>query len=35
VWGEYFRGMIDAVRVYNRALTPGEMQTEIKPGVGR
>ena len=25
VWGEYFRGLIDEVRVYNRALAPAEI----------
>ena len=29
VWGEYFRGMIDEVRVYNRALTAAEIQTDM------
>ena len=29
VWGEYFRGLIDEVRVYNRALTGGEIQTDM------
>src|SRR5205085_4077663 len=26
IWGEYFKGLIDEVRVYNRALAPSEIQ---------
>ena len=29
VWGEYFRGVIDEVRVYNRALTAAEIQSDM------
>ena len=29
VWGEYFQGQIDEVRVYNRALSPSEIQTDM------
>jgi hypothetical protein len=29
IWGEYFRGLIDEVRIYNRALTGGEIQTDM------
>jgi hypothetical protein len=29
VWGEYYRGLIDEVRVYNRALTGAEIQTDM------
>jgi Laminin G domain. len=29
VWGEYFAGLIDEVRIYNRALTPTEIQTDM------
>jgi fibronectin type 3 domain-containing protein len=29
VWGEYFAGLIDEVRIYNRALTAGEIQTDM------
>jgi uncharacterized protein YjdB len=29
VWGEYFNGMIDEVRVYNRALTTAEIQADM------
>jgi hydrogenase maturation factor HypE len=29
VWGEYFKGLIDEVRIYNRALNGGEIQTDM------
>jgi N,N-dimethylformamidase beta subunit-like protein/concanavalin A-like lectin/glucanase superfamily protein/galactose oxidase-like protein/Big-like domain-containing protein/Kelch motif protein len=29
VWGEYFNGLIDDVRVYNRALSAAEIQTDM------
>jgi len=29
VWGEYFRGLIDEVRIYNRALDASEIQTDM------
>jgi hypothetical protein len=29
VWGEYFAGLIDEVRIYNRALTPAEIQSDM------
>lgn|SRR5574337_1113173 len=29
VWGEYFAGLIDEVRVYNRALSQTEIQTDM------
>ena len=29
VWGEYFSGVIDEVRVYNRALTLAEIQSDM------
>jgi len=29
VWGEFFQGIIDEVRVYNRALTQAEIQTDM------
>lgn len=34
VWGEYFGGLIDEVRVYNRALTPAEIQTDMNTPIG-
>jgi hypothetical protein len=29
VWGEFFQGQIDQVRIYNRALSPAEIQTDM------
>jgi hypothetical protein len=29
VWGEYFNGLIDDVRIYNRALSAAEIQTDM------
>jgi hypothetical protein len=29
VWGEYFQGQIDEVRIYNRALSQSEIQTDM------
>jgi hypothetical protein len=29
IWGEYFNGLIDEVRIYNRALTTTEIQTDM------
>src|SRR5207245_7665367 len=34
VWGEWFAGLIDDVRVYNRALTATELQTDMNTPVG-
>jgi hypothetical protein len=34
LWGEYFQGTIDEVRVYNRALTAQEIQTDMARPVG-
>jgi len=31
VWGEYFNGLIDDVRLYNRALTAAEIQSDMAP----
>jgi hypothetical protein len=33
VWGEYFNGTIDDVRIYNRALTEAEIQTDMNTAV--
>ena len=33
VWGEYFRGLIDEVRVYSRALSASEIQTDMSTPV--
>lgn len=29
VWGEYFAGQLDEIRIYNRALTQSEIQTDM------
>ncbi len=29
IWGEYFKGMIDDVRIYNRALSNSEIQSDM------
>jgi hydrogenase maturation factor HypE len=29
IWGEYFAGVIDEVRIYNRALTTTEIQADM------
>lgn len=34
LWGEYFTGRIDEVRVYNRALTASEIATDMQTKVG-
>jgi methionine-rich copper-binding protein CopC len=34
VWGEYFKGMIDEVRIYNRALSPTEILTDMSTPIG-
>ena len=34
IWGEYFSGLIDEVRIYNRALTPAEIVTDMNAQVG-
>jgi hypothetical protein len=33
LWGEYFAGQIDEVRIYNRALTQAEIQTDMNTPV--
>ena len=33
VWGEYFKGRIDEVRIYNRALTSSQIQTDMNTPV--
>jgi hypothetical protein len=33
VWGEYFSGRIDEVRVYNRALTAAQIQADLNTAV--
>ena len=34
VWGEYFAGRIDEVRIYNRALTPAEVLAGMNKTIG-
>ncbi len=34
VWAEWFAGLIDEVRVYNRALSPAEIQQDLQTPVG-
>jgi len=34
IWGEYFRGTIDEVRIYNRALSPAEIQNDMVVAIG-
>ena len=34
VWGEYFAGLIDEVRVYNRPLSEAELKTDMNTAVG-
>jgi hypothetical protein len=33
IWGEYFAGLIDDVRIYNRALTQAELQADMNAAV--
>jgi hypothetical protein len=33
VWGDYFRGIIDEVRIYNRALTAEEVQLDLRTAI--
>jgi hypothetical protein len=34
VWSEWYAGLIDEVRVYNRALTQAQIQTDMNTPVG-
>src|SRR5262249_19788423 len=34
IWGEYFTGLIDEVRVYNTALTQAQIQTDMNAPIG-
>src|SRR5262249_18357209 len=34
LYGQYFNGLIDEVRIYNRALTQGEIQTDMSTPLG-
>jgi len=33
LWGEYFQGLIDEIRIYNRALSAAEVQTDMNTPV--
>ncbi len=33
IWGEWFNGLIDEVRVYNRALSAAEIQTDMNASI--
>ena len=33
-WGEYFNGLIDNIRIYNRALSAAEITTDMSKPVG-
>jgi hypothetical protein len=33
IWGEYFSGLIDEVRIYNHALTAAQIQTDMNAAV--
>ncbi|HHW77300.1 MAG TPA: LamG domain-containing protein, partial [Xanthomonadaceae bacterium] len=33
VWGDYFKGRIDEVRLYNRALSATEIKTDMNTAV--
>jgi hypothetical protein len=34
IWSEWFSGLIDEVRVYNRALTAAEIQADMSTPLG-
>ena len=34
VWSEWFAGLVDEVRIYNRALTQGEIQAGMSQTLG-
>ena len=34
IWGEWFAGLVDEVRVYNRALSASEIQQDMQTPVG-
>jgi hypothetical protein len=33
IWGEWFAGLIDEVRVYNRALSAAELQSDMNTSI--
>src|SRR5262249_8223003 len=34
IWGEFFQGLIDEVRIYDRALSASEVQTDMTTPIG-
>jgi hypothetical protein len=34
IWGEFFEGFIDEIRIYDRALEPAEIQADMNTPVG-
>src|SRR5262249_58894639 len=34
IWGEYFTGRLDEVRIYNRALSQAEIQSDMTTPIG-
>jgi methionine-rich copper-binding protein CopC len=34
IWGEYFQGVIDEVRIYSRPLTEGEIRVDMSTSIG-
>jgi hypothetical protein len=34
IWGEFFQGFIDEIRIYDRALAPGEIQADMNTPIG-
>src|SRR5437763_17184637 len=34
IWGEYFAGRLDNIRIYNRPLTQAEIQSDMNTSVG-
>ena len=34
IWGEWFAGLIDEVRVYNRVLSVAEIQQDMQVPIG-
>jgi hypothetical protein len=33
IWGEHFQGRIDEIRIYNRALSAVEIQTDMNAAI--
>jgi hypothetical protein len=33
IWGEYFKGMIDEIRIYNKDLSQSEIQSDMNTGI--